>query len=50
MSIREIKTLYNKKTTTGCSCDSTGGSVVKPLRHLTRQEGGLCVSRGAVFL
>jgi hypothetical protein len=30
----------NKRTTAGCSCSGTGGSVVKPLRHLARQDGG----------
>jgi hypothetical protein len=38
-NIRETYTLSNKRTTTGCSCSSVGGSVVKPLRHLARLEG-----------
>jgi hypothetical protein len=33
-SNQEIKAPSNKRTTTGCSCSSTGGSVVKPLRQL----------------
>jgi hypothetical protein len=34
----------------GCSCSSTGESVVKPLRHLTRQEGGVGVSLEVMLL
>jgi hypothetical protein len=37
------KSPSNKRTTTGCSCSSTGGSVIKPLQHLAHQEGGLLV-------
>jgi hypothetical protein len=35
-SDQETKTPFNKRTTAGCSCSSTGGSVVKPLRHTSR--------------
>jgi hypothetical protein len=38
-SNQETKAPSNKKTTTGCSCSGTGGSVVKPLRHLAHHEG-----------
>jgi hypothetical protein len=34
----------------GCSCSSTSESVVKPLQHLVRQEGGLGVSVKAMLL
>jgi hypothetical protein len=34
----------------GCSCNSTDESVIKSLRHLARQEGGLDVSRKAMLL
>jgi hypothetical protein len=34
----------------GCSCSGTGGSVVKPLQHLARQEGGFGVFREAMLL
>jgi hypothetical protein len=34
----------------GCSCSGTGGSVVKPLRHLVRQVGVLGVSLEARLL
>jgi hypothetical protein len=40
----------NKRTTAGCSCSGPGGSVIKPLRHLARQEGGLGVSLEARLL
>jgi hypothetical protein len=40
----------NKRTTAGCSCSGTGGSVVKPLRHLARKGGGLGVSLEARLL
>jgi hypothetical protein len=33
-----------------CSCSGTGESVVKPLQHLARQEGGLGVSLEAMLL
>jgi hypothetical protein len=39
---QETKALSNKRTIAGCSCSSTGGSVIKPLRHLARQVGGSC--------
>jgi hypothetical protein len=47
---QETKAPSNKRTTTSYSCSSTGGSVAKPLRHLTRQEGGLGVSLEAMLL
>jgi hypothetical protein len=34
----------------GCSYSGTGGSVVKPLRHLTRQVGGFGVSLEVMLL
>jgi hypothetical protein len=34
----------------GYSCSSTSESVVKPLRHLVRQEGGFGVSVKAMLL
>jgi hypothetical protein len=34
----------------GCSYSSTGGSVLKPIRHLARQVGGLDVSLEAMLL
>jgi hypothetical protein len=40
-SDQEIKALSNKRTTMGCSYNSTGGSVIKLLWHLAHQEGGL---------
>jgi hypothetical protein len=49
-SDQETKAPSNKRTTAGCSCSGTGGSVVKPLRHLTRQVGGLVVSLEAMLL
>jgi hypothetical protein len=30
---QETNVLSNKRTTPGCSCSSTGGSIVKPLQH-----------------
>jgi hypothetical protein len=36
----EAKGLPHKRTTAGCSCGGSGGSVAKPLRHLACQEGG----------
>jgi hypothetical protein len=47
---QETKAPSNKRTTSGYSCSSTGGSVIKPLRHLARQEGGLGVSLEAMLL
>jgi hypothetical protein len=44
------KALSNKRTTAGCSCSSTGGSVTKPLRHLACQVGGLDISLEAMLL
>jgi hypothetical protein len=49
-SNHEIKAPSNKRTTTGCSCSSTGGSVIKPLRHLVHREGGLGLSLEAIIL
>jgi hypothetical protein len=49
-SDQETKALSNKRTTLGCSCSSTGGSVIKPLRHLARQIGGLGISLEAMLL
>jgi hypothetical protein len=43
-SNQETKISSSKRTTAGCSCSGTGGSVVKPLRHLARQVGRLGVS------
>jgi hypothetical protein len=47
---QETKALLNKRTTADCSYSGTGGSVIKPLRHLVRQEGGLGVSLEAMLL
>jgi hypothetical protein len=37
-SNQEIEDLSNKRTTAGYSCSSTGGSVVKPLRQILRDQ------------
>jgi hypothetical protein len=47
---QEAKCLLHKRTTVGCSCSGSRGSVTKPLRYLVHQEGGLGVSLEARLL